>query len=93
MTKQEYKPIKFSEEEEPRVNGPCNDLFLSDIVIIDVFSVSSVLIDSGSVVNIMFRSCHRKLKRSEKKLVQDHEPLLSFSGDIVQLLRSDMMSV
>ncbi|XP_050378487.1 uncharacterized protein LOC126795767 [Argentina anserina] len=33
------------------------------------------------------------MERSGKKLVQDHEPLISFSGDITQPLGSDYMTV
>ena len=51
--------------------------------------MSRILIDSGSAVNVLFHQAYKQLGHRPSQLIQDHEPLLSFSGDITQPLGSD----
>lgn len=60
---------------------------------IDGFKVSRVLMDNGSTVNVLFVSPYKKLERPKWKLILDHEPLLSFLGDITQPLGSDQLEL
>ncbi|XP_024172315.1 uncharacterized protein LOC112178393 [Rosa chinensis] len=80
-----WEPITFSEGEEHGVHLPHDDPFLID-TILDKWSVGRVFVDSGSAVN----GCYNQLQRN-RKLLEDHEPLLSFSGDVTQPLSSDYM--
>ena len=57
--------------------------------LVDSYKVCRALIDNGSTVNILFVSPYEKLERPERKLILDHEPFLSFSGDITQPFGSD----
>ncbi|XP_062014159.1 uncharacterized protein LOC133730618 [Rosa rugosa] len=82
-----WEPITFSEEEERRVHLPHDDPFLIDAML-DKWSVGRVLVDSGSDVNVIFNGCYNHLQRN-RKLLQDHEPLLSFSGAVTQPLGSE----
>ncbi|XP_024196485.1 uncharacterized protein LOC112199743 [Rosa chinensis] len=88
MAKTGWKPITFSEEEERGIHSPHDDPFLIDAVL-DKWSVGRVLV-SGSAVNVIFNGCYKQLQ-SNNKLLQDHEPLLSFSGDVTQSMGSDYM--
>ncbi|XP_024156113.1 uncharacterized protein LOC112164107 [Rosa chinensis] len=89
MAKTGWEPITFSKEEERGIHSPHNDLFLIDAVL-DKSSVGRVLVDSGLAVNVIFNGYYKQLQRNNK-LLQDHEPLLSFSGDVTQRMGSDYM--
>ncbi|XP_024163930.1 uncharacterized protein LOC112170879 [Rosa chinensis] len=91
LPKAGWEPIMFTEEEERNVHLPHDDPFLIDATL-DKWSVGRVLVDSGSAVNVIFNGCYNQLQRN-RKLLQDHEPLLSFSGDIMQPLGSDYMGL
>ncbi|KAK9911092.1 hypothetical protein M0R45_035015 [Rubus argutus] len=85
-----WEPITFTEEEERGVRLPHDDPFLITAQV-DHYTLSRVLIDSGSAVNVIFNQAYAQLGRKGNKLLQDNEPLLSFSGDITQPLGSDYM--
>jgi hypothetical protein len=87
-----WSPITFDESEEGNLQQPHNDAFLITAQV-DQFRMARILVDSGSAVNVLFSSAYQQLERSKSKLFQDHEPLLSFSGDITQPLGSDSMNV
>ncbi|XP_050378478.1 uncharacterized protein LOC126795755 [Argentina anserina] len=91
--KEGWKPITFTEEEEIGISLPNDDAFLIDAVLGGQWDVGKMMIDTGSAVNVLFKGCYEKMERSGKKLVQDHEPLISFSGDVTQPLGSDYMIV
>ncbi|XP_040374696.1 uncharacterized protein LOC121052853 [Rosa chinensis] len=55
--------------------------------------MSRVLVDTGALVSVIFRDAYKALNRGRAKLSQDSEPLISFSGDIIQPLRSDYLSI
>lgn len=46
-----------------------------------------------STINVLFVTPYKKLERLARKLILDHEPLLSFSGDVTQPLGSDQMEL
>ncbi|XP_050374601.1 uncharacterized protein LOC126792163 [Argentina anserina] len=91
--KEGWKPITFTEEEEIGISLPNDDAFLIYAILGGQWDVGKMMIDAGSTVNVLFKGCYEKMERSGKKLVQDHEPLISFSGDITQPLGSDYMTV
>ena len=85
-----WEPITFTEEEERGVHLPHDDPFLITAQV-DQYTLSRVLIDNGSAVNVIFNQAYTQLGRKNGKLLQDNDPLLSFSGDITQPLGSDYM--
>ncbi|XP_024190685.1 uncharacterized protein LOC112194698 [Rosa chinensis] len=89
LPKSRWEPITFSEEEERRVHLPHDSPFLIEPML-DKWSVGRVLVDNGSVVNVIFNGCYNQLQWN-RKLLHDHKPLLSFSGDVTQPLDSDYM--
>ncbi|XP_050386257.1 uncharacterized protein LOC126802648 [Argentina anserina] len=91
--KEGWQPITFTEDEEIGISLPNDDAFLIDAILGGQWDVGKMMIDTGSAVNVLFKGCYEKMERSGKKLVQDHEPLVSFSGDITQPLGSDYMTV
>ncbi|KAL6180861.1 hypothetical protein ACLB2K_047520 [Fragaria x ananassa] len=68
------------------------DLFLITLQL-DHYIMKKILIDTGASFNVLFRSAWKGLHRESNKLIQDHEPLISFSGDVVQPLGSDSFGV
>ncbi|XP_050379530.1 uncharacterized protein LOC126796852 [Argentina anserina] len=91
--KEGWKQITFTEEEEIGISLPNDDAFLTDAVLGGQWDVGKMMIDTRSAVNVQFKGCYEKMERSGKKLVQDHKPLINFSGDITQPLGSDYMMV
>lgn len=57
------------------------------------YITKKILIDTGASINVLFRSAWKGLKRGSHKLTQDHEPLISFSGDVAQPLGSNSISI
>ncbi|XP_004309961.1 PREDICTED: uncharacterized protein LOC101293841 [Fragaria vesca subsp. vesca] len=51
------------------------------------------LVDTGAAVIVMFADCYRGLRRDRAKLYNNRDPLVSFSGEIVQPLGSDCLTV
>lgn len=76
-----WSPITFEESEEGTLQQPHNDPFLINAQV-DQFRMARILVDSGSAVNVLFHPAYQQLERPKSRLYQDHEPLLSFSGDI-----------
>ncbi|CAL2257394.1 unnamed protein product [Prunus armeniaca] len=60
-------------------------LFRADIA---DFDVGRILIDSGSLVNVLFADTFAGLEIERQSLNKDITPLLSFSGDVVELIGS-----
>lgn len=85
-----WEPITFTEEGERGVHLPHDDPFLITAQV-DQYTLSRVLVDSGAAVNVIFHQAYTQLGRKNNKLLQDNEPLLSFSEDITQPLGSDYM--
>lgn len=85
-----WEPITFIEEDERGVHLPDDNPFLTTAQV-DQYTLSRVLVDSGSAINVIFNQVYTQLGRKRCKLLQDNEPLLSFFGDITQLLGLDYM--
>ncbi|XP_004308205.1 PREDICTED: uncharacterized protein LOC101307735 [Fragaria vesca subsp. vesca] len=86
-----WKSVTFLEEEEEGIR-PHEDPFLVTLQL-DHYITKNILIETGASVNVLFRSAWKGLHRGSNKLIQDHEPLISFSGDVVQPLGSDNFGV
>ncbi|XP_062020938.1 uncharacterized protein LOC133737390 [Rosa rugosa] len=71
---------------------PHDDPFLITLQM-DHYIMSRVLVDTEASVSVLFRDAYKALNRGRAKLSQDNEPLISFSGDIVQPLGSDYLSI
>ncbi|XP_024177742.1 uncharacterized protein LOC112183602 [Rosa chinensis] len=87
-----WKFVTFLQQEEPDLKMPHDDPFLITLQM-DHYIMSRVLIDTGASVSVLFRNAFKALNRGRAKLSQDNEPLISFSGDIVQPLESDYLSI
>ena len=83
--------MTFLEEEEEGIRQH-EDPFLITLQL-DHYITKKILIDTGASVNVLFRSAWKRLRRGSNKLIQDHEPLISFSGDVVQPLSSNSFGV
>ncbi|KAL6200532.1 hypothetical protein ACLB2K_030313 [Fragaria x ananassa] len=51
------------------------------------------LVDTGAAVSVMFSDCYKGLRRDRTKLYNNHDPLVSLSGEIMQLLGSDRLTI
>ncbi|XP_062005651.1 uncharacterized protein LOC133722801 [Rosa rugosa] len=87
-----WRSITFLQEEEADLKMPHDDPFLITLQM-DHYIMSRVLVDTGASVSVLFRDAYKALNRGRAKLSQDNEPLISFSGDIVQPLGSDYLSI
>ncbi|XP_004295941.1 PREDICTED: uncharacterized protein LOC101299850 [Fragaria vesca subsp. vesca] len=86
-----WKSVTFLEEEEEGIRRH-EDPFLITLQL-DHYITKKILVDTGASVNVLFRSGWKGLHRGSNKLIQDHEPLISFSGDVVQPLGSNSFGV
>ncbi|XP_024163785.1 uncharacterized protein LOC112170691 [Rosa chinensis] len=87
-----WTSVTFLQEEEADLKMPHDDPFLITLQM-DHYIMSRVLVDTGAPVRVLFRDAYKALNRGRAKLSQDNEPLISFSGDIVQPLGSDYLSI
>ncbi|KAM2670939.1 hypothetical protein EV1_006812 [Malus domestica] len=85
--KPNWDPICFYPEEEKGIIYPHNDLLIVEAHIAN-FEVRRILVDMGASVNIMFVEAFRALNVVEHLLDRSISPLISFSSDIMQPLRS-----
>ncbi|KAM1897147.1 hypothetical protein ACFX14_031643 [Malus domestica] len=79
--------ICFYPEEERGIIYPHNDPLIVEAHIAN-FEVRRILVDTRDSVNIMFAEAFRALNVAEHLLDCSISPMISFSGDIVQPLRS-----
>ncbi|CAL2277644.1 unnamed protein product [Prunus armeniaca] len=77
-----WEPITFREEEEGIIY-PHDDLMIIRAEIADC-DVERVLIDTGSLVNVIFADAFRGMRIADSQVNRQITPLLSFSGDLVQ---------
>ncbi|CAL8994056.1 unnamed protein product [Prunus brigantina] len=82
-----WEPITFSEEEEKGIIFPHSDPMIIRADIAD-FDVGRILIDTGSSVNVLFADAFNGLGIDPQGLNKEITPLLSFSGDVVEPIRS-----
>ncbi|KAM2545262.1 hypothetical protein TB1_016841 [Malus domestica] len=85
--KPNWDPICFYPKEEKCIIYPHNDPLIVEAHIAN-FEVRRILVDTGASVNIMFAEAFRALNVAEHLLDRSISPLISFSGDIVQPIRS-----
>ncbi|CAL8133926.1 unnamed protein product [Prunus armeniaca] len=80
-------PITFCEEEECGVILPHDDPI---IIYADIsnFDVGYILVDTGNSVIVMFADAFNELQIPSHLLDRSITPLVSFSGDVVQLIGS-----
>ena len=72
----------FSKEDARRVKQPYDDLLVI-MLMIEGFNTRRVLIDNGSLADIIYLSAFQQLKVDSKRLRPFESPLVSFSGDKV----------
>ena len=59
----------------------------------DHYRCHRALVDIEAAVSVMFANCYRGLRYDRAKLYNNHDPLVSFSGEIVQPLGSDRLTI
>nr|XP_011463529.1 PREDICTED: uncharacterized protein LOC105351277 [Fragaria vesca subsp. vesca] len=69
-----------------------NEPFIINVQV-DHYRCHRALVDTGATVSVMFADCYRGLWCDRAKLYNNHDPLVSFSGEIVQPLGSDRLTV
>ena len=74
--------ILFSEEDARGVKQPHDDSLVI-MLMIEGFNTRRILIDNGSLANIIYLSAFQQLKVDLKRLRSFKSPLVSFSGDRV----------
>ena len=72
----------FSKEDAKGVKQPYDDLLVI-MLMIEGFNTRRVLIDNGSLADIIYLSAFQQLKIDSKRLRPFESPLVSFSGDKV----------
>ena len=74
--------ILFSEEDDRGVKQPYDDLLVI-MLMIEGFKTRRVLVDNGSLADIIYLSAFQQLKVDSKRFRPFKSPLVSFSGDKV----------
>ena len=74
----------FLEEDARGVKQPHDDPLVI-MVMIEGFNTRRVLVDNGSLVDIIYLFAFQQLKVDQKRLRPFNSPLVSFSGDKVYL--------
>ena len=72
----------LSKEDARGVKQPYDDLLVI-MLVIEGFNTRRVLIDNGSLADIIYLSAFQQLKIDSKRLRPFESPLVSFSGDKV----------
>ena len=72
----------FSEEDARGVKQPYDDPLVI-MITIKGFNIRRVLVDNGSLIDIIYLSAFQQLKVDPKRLRLFESPLVSFSGDKV----------
>ncbi|CAL2238162.1 unnamed protein product [Prunus armeniaca] len=81
-----WAPITFCEEEERGVILPQDNLIIIRADISNL--VGRILLDTGSSVSVMFAEAFNELQVPSHLLDRSITPLVSFSGEVVQPIRS-----
>ncbi|GAV88820.1 hypothetical protein CFOL_v3_32241, partial [Cephalotus follicularis] len=79
--------ISFSESDLEGVRLPHDDP-VEITLLVELFSMKRVLVDSGSSADILFKPAFDHLRILEEQLKQLKTPLVGFTGEIVHPLGS-----
>ena len=72
----------FSEEDARGIKQPHDDPLVI-MIMIEGFNTRRVLVDNGSLADIIYLSAFQQLKLDPKRLLPFESPLISFNGDKV----------
>ncbi|XP_059431557.1 uncharacterized protein LOC132165069 [Corylus avellana] len=75
-------------QEEPRRRPACLTHALVVTLTVANHNVHRILVDNGSSANILYWSAFRKLNLGQEKIIPTSCPLMGFTGEQVQLVRS-----
>ncbi|XP_024010271.1 uncharacterized protein LOC112085300 [Eutrema salsugineum] len=84
--------ISLAEEETAGIDRPHNDLLVIELTIRD-HDVASVLIDTGSSVNVIFRETLRRMGIDLSEVEAIPKPLTGFSGETTMTMRTIRLPV
>jgi hypothetical protein len=84
-SKWSHIPITFSQEDLQLKDYPHNDAMVISCVI-KGFLVHNVLVDTGSVTDIIFAKAFRKMQESDDKIHDATHPLCDFGGRQIMAL-------
>jgi hypothetical protein len=91
-SKWSHIPITFSQEDLPLKDYPHNDAMVISCVI-KGFLVHNVLVDTGSVADIIFAKAFRQMQEPKDKIHGATHPLCGFGGRQIVTLGKITMSV
>ena len=77
-----YPTLSFSEEDKIGTTQPYDDALLITLIIGD-YDVKRVMVDSGSVAEIVYPDLYKGLKLKLEDLMLYGSPLMSFDGKLV----------
>ena len=77
-----YLILSFLEEDKIRTIQPHDDALLITLRIRD-YDVKRVMVDDGSIAEIMYPDLYKGLKLKPKDLMPYSSPLMSFNGKLV----------
>ncbi|XP_010268095.1 PREDICTED: uncharacterized protein LOC104605154 [Nelumbo nucifera] len=77
------EPIYFTEDNARGIQYPHDDTLVIKMIIND-FEVKQILVDSGSLTDILFKGTFDKLQRQQSDLKPADAPLVGFSGEEVR---------
>ena len=78
----ENDDITFSERDANGIKQPYDDLLVI-MLEIEGFNTRRVLVDKGSLVDIMYMTAYQQLRLDHKQLQPFKSPLVSFSRDCI----------
>ena len=84
--------ISFKGGETADQAKPRNDLLVIELTIRDI-DVARVLIDTGSLVDIIFKDTLKKMKIDPSKIVENPSPLVGLSGEATIAFGSIFLAV
>jgi hypothetical protein len=91
-SKWSHVPITFSQEDLQLKDYPHNDVMVISCVI-KGFLVHNVLVDIGSVVDIIFAKAFRQMQEQEDKIHDATHPLCGFEGKQIATLGKITMPI
>jgi hypothetical protein len=92
MSKWSHVPITFSQEDLQLKDYPHNDAMVMSCVI-EGFLVNNVLVDTGSVADIIFAKAFRQMQEQDDKIHDAMHPLCGFGGKQIVALGKITMPI